>query len=145
MAWEFKREVRLHDFFFYPLFSFVILISCPSCSPPDCLFQTLSVCVDPPSVITEQSAYVRKASSETALSSRAAISAFFALCTGRFLLKCVCLSMCDKNNEWWIMVSQSYCSTLKWGHFLKIVCVCARDRQCGISLAGSVMFSQSSL
>lgn len=63
--------------FFYLISLFVILIACPSGSPPpDCLFLTLSVCVDPPSVITEQSAYVRKASSETALSSRAAISAF---------------------------------------------------------------------
>ena len=53
-------------------------------SPSCCLFLTLSVCVDPPSVITEQFAYARKASSETALSNRAAISAFF-VCTGRFL------------------------------------------------------------
>lgn len=39
--------------------------------------RTVADSPDPPSVITEQQAYVRKASSEAALSSRAAISAFF--------------------------------------------------------------------
>lgn len=46
--------------------------------------------MDPPSVITEHFAYVRKASSETALSSRAAISAFF-VSASRFLLKRACV------------------------------------------------------
>lgn len=62
-------------------------------SHPDSL---LSVCADPPSVITEHFAYVRKASSETALSCRAAISAFFCVCVStNILLKCVC--MCEVN------------------------------------------------
>lgn len=43
-----------------PFASFVILMSCSRRCPPDWIFPTLSACVDPPSVITEQFAYVRK-------------------------------------------------------------------------------------
>lgn len=63
--------------------------------------------MDPPSVITEQFAYVRKASSETALSRRAAISAF-----------CV-----HRQISFWD-VSYKKGNTGLWSPLSKLICVC---------------------